>query len=99
MIQSLSPALFARDLSKLVPDIGPKDLARADAGVRAQAVGRDGKLVDDFVIQRTKNQVHTLNAPSPAATASLAMADCIVRSIQQDQTKTRGVSPMAILIG
>ncbi len=84
MIQSLSPALFARDLSKLVPGIGPKDLVRADAGVRAQAVDRDGKLVDDFVIQRTKNQVHILNAPSPAATASLAIADHVVRSLEQD---------------
>jgi len=84
VIRSLSPALFARDLSKLVPGIGPKDLIRADAGVRAQAVGKDGRLVDDFVIQRTKNQVHILNAPSPAATASLAIAKHIVRSLGQE---------------
>jgi L-2-hydroxyglutarate oxidase len=84
VIRSLSPSLFARDLSKLVPGIGPKDLIRADAGVRAQAVGKDGKLVDDFVIQRTRNQVHILNAPSPAATASLAIARHIVRSLEQD---------------
>jgi (S)-2-hydroxyglutarate dehydrogenase len=84
VIRSLSPSLFARDLSKLVPGVGPKDLVRADAGVRAQAVGRDGKLVDDFVIQRTKNQVHILNAPSPAATASLAIARYIVRSLEKE---------------
>jgi L-2-hydroxyglutarate oxidase len=84
VIRSLSPTLFARDLSKLVPGIGPQDLIRADAGVRAQAVGRDGKLVDDFVIQRTQNQVHILNAPSPAATASLAIAQHIVRSLEQE---------------
>jgi (S)-2-hydroxyglutarate dehydrogenase len=84
VIRSLSPTLFARDLSKLVPGIRPNDLIRADAGVRAQAVGKDGKLVDDFVIQRTENQVHILNAPSPAATASLAIAKHIVRSLEQE---------------
>jgi len=84
VLRSLSPTLFARDLSKLVPGIGPKDLIRADAGVRAQAVGKDGKLVDDFVIQRTRNQIHILNAPSPAATASLAIAKHIVRSISKE---------------
>lgn len=84
LVRSLSPSLFARDLSKLVPGIRPKDLVRAEAGVRAQAVGKDGKLVDDFVIQRTKNQVHILNAPSPAATASLAIAEYIVSSLKQD---------------
>lgn len=82
--RSLSPTRFARDLSKLVPGIETHHLIRADAGVRAQAVGRDGKLVDDFVIQRNKNQVHILNAPSPAATASLAIAKHIVRSLEQD---------------
>lgn len=57
VIRSLCPTLFARKLSKLVPGIRLGDLVRADAGVRAQAVGGDGKLVDDFAIQRTKNQV------------------------------------------
>lgn len=84
VVRSLSPALFARDLSRLVPGIESKDLVRADSGVRAQAVDKSGKLVDDFVIQRTKNQVHILNAPSPAATASLAIAKHIVRILEQD---------------
>lgn len=84
IIRSLSPSLFARDLSKLVPGIRPSDLIRVDAGVRAQAVDKQGRLVDDFVIQRTKNQVHILNAPSPAATASLAIAQHIVRSLEGD---------------
>lgn len=84
VVRSLSPALFARDLSRLVPGIESKDLIRADSGVRAQAVDKSGKLVDDFVIQRTKNQVHILNAPSPAATASLAIAKHIVRTLEQD---------------
>ena len=84
VVRSLSPALFARDLSRLVPGIESKDLIRADSGVRAQAVDKSGKLVDDFVIQQTKNQVHILNAPSPAATASLAIAKHIVRTLEQD---------------
>ena len=84
VIRSLSPTLFARDLSKLIPGIRPEDLVRTDAGVRAQAVGKDGKLVDDFVIQRTENQVHILNAPSPAATASLAIAKHIVRLLEKE---------------
>ena len=84
LARSLSPALFARDVSRLVPGIESKHLLRADSGVRAQAVDKSGKLVDDFVIQRVKNQVHILNAPSPAATASLAIAKHIVRTLQQD---------------
>lgn len=82
--RSLSAALFARDLSRLVPGIQSSDLIKVEAGVRAQAVDKKGNLVDDFVIQRTKNQVHILNAPSPAATASIAIARYIVRSIRED---------------
>ena len=81
IIRSLSPALFARDLSKLVPGIHSGDLIKVDAGVRAQAIDKRGRLVDDFFIQRTKNQVHILNAPSPAATASISIAQHIIRSI------------------
>lgn len=84
IIRSLSPSLFARDLSKLVPGIHSRDLIKVDAGVRAQAVDRKGKLVDDFVFKRTKNQIHILNAPSPAATASIAIAEHIVRSISEN---------------
>jgi L-2-hydroxyglutarate oxidase LhgO len=50
------------------------DLEPGGAGVRAQALSRDGKLLDDFVIQQTQNVIHVLNAPSPAATSSLAIA-------------------------
>jgi L-2-hydroxyglutarate oxidase len=81
IIRSLSPSLFARDLSKLVPGIEAKHLVKSESGVRAQAIDRNGKLVDDFVIHRTKNQVHILNAPSPAATASIAIARHLVRSL------------------
>jgi len=74
LVRSLSPALFARDLSKLVPGIRSEHLVKSEAGVRAQAIDRSGNLVDDFVIQETDRQVHILNAPSPAATASIAIA-------------------------
>ena len=62
---------------------GPRDRARttcvpSPAGVRAQAVARDGRLVDDFLLQRTAAQVHVLNAPSPAATCALEIADHVV---------------------
>lgn len=76
--RSASTEIFARDLSRLVPGIRKEDLLRSPAGVRAQAVRPDGTLADDFIIQRTENQVHILNAPSPAATASLAIAQYLV---------------------
>lgn len=58
----------------MVPGITAADLAPAPSGVRAQAVTSKGDLVDDFLVQRTTRQVHVLNAPSPAATASLEIA-------------------------
>jgi L-2-hydroxyglutarate oxidase len=73
-LRSFSKRRFARDLARLVPGITGDDIIPSGAGVRAQAVGRDGKLVDDFVIQRAGNQIHVLNAPSPAATSALEIA-------------------------
>ena len=60
-------------LRRLIPDIGVDDLVSAPAGVRAQAVARDGRLLDDFELRETDRAVHVLNAPSPAATASLVI--------------------------
>ena len=74
MMRSFSKSLFANALRKLVPAISMNDLEPGGAGVRAQALSRDGKLLDDFVIQQTQNVIHVLNAPSPAATSSLAIA-------------------------
>jgi len=79
IIRSLSKRVFAASLARLVPAITGTDIVRAGAGVRAQAIRRDGSLADDFIIQRTDNQIHVLNAPSPAATSSLEIADFIVR--------------------
>ena len=71
--RSLSQAAFVRALQRLVPDLRPHDVVRGGAGVRAQAVQRDGSLVDDFRIVESADAIHVLNAPSPAATASLAI--------------------------
>lgn len=79
--RSLSTHAFARSLSRLVPGITAGDLVPAPAGVRAQALRRDGGLVDDFLVQTTARQVHVLNAPSPAATASLEIARHIVEQL------------------
>jgi L-2-hydroxyglutarate oxidase LhgO len=78
MMRSFSKSLFVRALRELMPAISRDDLEAGGAGVRAQALGRDGKLLDDFVIQCTDKMIHVLNAPSPAATSSLAIAKQIV---------------------
>lgn len=83
--RSYSKAVFTRALQKLVPDIREQDLAPGGSGVRAQAVDRNGKLIDDFHIVPSRGMVHVLNVPSPAATASLAIAHEIVREIGQQQ--------------
>ena len=73
MYRSLSKGAFVRALQRLVPALQPDDIRPGGAGVRAQAVTPDGALVDDFRIVQTPEAVHVLNAPSPAATASLAI--------------------------
>lgn len=75
---SLSKRAYLRAAQRYVPDIGPADVVRAGAGVRAQAVARDGSLVDDFVIVSGDGVTSVRNAPSPAATSSLAIAAYVV---------------------
>jgi (S)-2-hydroxyglutarate dehydrogenase len=75
--RSLSKAAFARSLQRLVPDLTEADLVPAPSGVRAQAVAPDGRLVDDFVLVPSRRSLHVLNAPSPAATAALALGRAI----------------------
>jgi len=77
--RSLSRAAFTRAVRRLVPAVTPDDLIPASAGVRAQAVLRDGTLADDFLIQEGPRTVHVLNAPSPAATASLPIGREVAR--------------------
>ncbi len=78
MWRSFSKAAFVRALQRLMPDIRSEHIEPAPAGVRAQALGRDGKLVDDFVIVENDLVVNVLNAPSPAATAALNIGRLIV---------------------
>ncbi len=73
MYRSLSKAAFVSALQRLVPAIRAEDVSPGGAGVRAQAVAADGSLVDDFRIVAAYDAIHVLNAPSPAATASLAI--------------------------
>lgn len=78
MWRSFSKAAFVRSLQRLVPEITADDLEPAPAGVRAQALNRDGTLVDDFVIQENGRMINVLNAPSPAATSALNIGGVIV---------------------
>lgn len=79
--RSLSRRRFAAALARLVPEVTPADLVNSPAGVRAQAIARDGSLVDDFLLVPGERQMHVLNAPSPAATSSLEIARHIVAAL------------------
>ncbi len=68
---------FVSELSRFVPELSVRDVLPGPSGIRAQALDRDGRLVDDFVVQRTGRALHIRNAPSPAATSSLALARLI----------------------
>jgi L-2-hydroxyglutarate oxidase LhgO len=74
-----SRRLLIREARRFVPEID--GVGPGPHGYRAQAVGRDGGLVDDFLLVRTGRAVHVLNAPSPAATASLAIAELIASEV------------------
>ena len=78
---AVSRRLLIREAARYVPEIGPDDVRPGPAGIRAQALGRDGALLDDFLLARTGRAVHVLNAPSPAATASLAIAEMIASEV------------------
>jgi 2-hydroxyglutarate dehydrogenase len=79
--QAASRRVLTRAAAEYVPEIAAGDLEPGFCGVRAQAVGRDGRLVDDFVITRTARALHVRNAPSPAATASLPLARMIADQV------------------
>lgn len=83
--RSLSKRAFVKALQRLVPAVQVEDLVPSPAGVRAQAVSREGSLLDDFVWKETDRVVNVLNAPSPAATASLAIGDAIVERLLTHQ--------------
>lgn len=75
--RALSRRAFVGELRRFVPELSPGDVLPGPAGVRAQALGRDGVLIDDFVVSRTERALHVRNAPSPAATSCLSLARLI----------------------
>jgi L-2-hydroxyglutarate oxidase len=76
--RSYSKGVFVRDLQKLIPGVQSQDLAAGGAGVRAQAVAKDGALLDDLSILQGRKAIHVLNAPSPGATSTLTIGEHIV---------------------
>ncbi len=83
MYRSYSKKAFLRSLQRLIPEIQPEDVQPGGAGVRAQALAPDGSLVDDFRIVQRPNMIHVLNAPSPAATASITIGETIAEMAQE----------------
>ncbi len=82
--RSFNKAAFVKALQRLVPELQMEDVHPAGSGVRAQALTTDGKLVDDFQIVEKTHQIHVLNAPSPAATASLSIGETIASMAEKN---------------
>ena len=78
MYRSFSKKAFVKSLQRLVPEIEMDDLDQGRSGIRAQAIMKNGKLVDDFLVIQDEHSLHVLNAPSPAATSSLSIGQTIV---------------------
>jgi 2-hydroxyglutarate dehydrogenase len=79
---AMSSRRFAHAAAQFVPELRAADLEPAFTGVRAQAVGRDGSLLDDFVFSRMRHALHVRNAPSPAATSAFAIARVVADDVQ-----------------
>ena len=88
IIRSFSKEAFVRRLQRLIPEVQAEDLVPTHAGVRAQALKNDGKLVDDFLIVANHNSVHVCNAPSPAATSSIEIGKAVVEKIVEGASGT-----------
>jgi L-2-hydroxyglutarate oxidase len=80
--RALSRGAFVAALQRLVPELTAADLAPGRSGVRAQALARDGTLIDDFAIVEAERSIHVLNAPSPAATASISIGRAIAERVR-----------------
>ena len=87
LIRSFSRRLFCKSLQRLVPSLSESDLVPGGSGVRAQAMTPLGELVQDFQLIERPNALHVVNAPSPAATASLAIGEEIARRVFSDRSK------------
>ena len=85
IIRSFSKAAFVHSLQKLIPEVKYEDVVPTHAGVRAQALMDDGKLVDDFLIVKGEKSIHVCNAPSPAATSSLEIGKAVVNQIPEQE--------------
>jgi L-2-hydroxyglutarate oxidase len=83
IVRSCSKAAFVRSLQRLIPEVQSEDLIPTHAGVRAQALLDDGRLVDDFLIVRDRQALHVCNAPSPAATASIEIGETIAAQVPE----------------
>jgi len=95
--RSWSKMLFVRALQRLIPEITSDDLTPGGSGVRAQALGIDGKLIDDFYFVKGEGMLHVCNVPSPAATASLAIARYIVDLLARDAgSQLAALAPVSI---
>ena len=82
--RSFIKSAFVTELQKLIPEITSDDIFHSPSGVRAQALDSNGHLVDDFVIENSNNMIHVINAPSPAATSSLAIGEYIASIYLKD---------------
>jgi len=91
VIRSASKRAFVRSVRALIPEVQSDDLVPCPSGVRAQALWPDGRLVDDFLLVEGPNALHVLNAPSPAATASLAIARAVVDRIPGPGNRSTGI--------
>ena len=83
IIRSFSKAAFVKSLQQLIPEVRSEDVVPTHAGVRAQALMNDGKLVDDFLIVKGQNSVHVCNAPSPAATSSIEIGKAVAAEVPE----------------
>ncbi|MCF3944152.1 L-2-hydroxyglutarate oxidase [Oceanobacillus alkalisoli] len=90
-VRSFSKKHFTKSLQQLIPEIGEDDLIPAPAGVRAQAIGSDGAMVDDFHIIMGKRTVHVCNAPSPAATAAIEIGESIVDKLAEQPVSKEAI--------
>ena len=81
--QAASRRALAADAARHIPELRPEDLLPGPVGVRAQAVARDGRLLDDFAFSETERALHVHNAPSPAATAALAIAGVVTDRVER----------------
>ena len=83
MARSLSKRAFVGSLRGLIPELQMGDVVAAGSGIRAQALQPNGAMVDDFCIEQSERMIHVLNAPSPAATASISIGKTIAEMAEQ----------------